>query len=424
MIAIDMVEIDTNTTVLPDEFISHRLGMIPLVSTNCEEGIRYTRVRFYSLSLLGGLFMYFVFQDCTCKEYCQYCSIELRLNVACDESRTMDITSNHLDIVPAGWSENEGEAGEELSKRGENFGHPVGKGMFIAFVNAVSTDLPPIADPNVPPVLICKIRKGQELKVKCIAKKVVFMIPNFACILRHVQGIAKEHAKWSPCSAVSFEYDPYNKLRHTTHWFETDERAEWPLSDNAKEEDPPRDDEVFDFSAKPRKFYIEVETDGSLGPQEVVMRVSPDLQLTFPFVVLTPTFRSQGLAELQTKLANLILGLKTQPELDMIPGGDPNAAQANGLGGPAAGTWGQPEVNGSAGTWDNTSPSAGATGGWGASTSSPGAAGAWGPNPSPAAAGWGTTASPSSSGGGWGNTSGGAGAGWGSPNQQASGWNV
>ena len=42
--AIDLVEIEINTTVLPDEFIAHRLGMIPLVSTNCDEAIRYTRV--------------------------------------------------------------------------------------------------------------------------------------------------------------------------------------------------------------------------------------------------------------------------------------------------------------------------------------------------------------------------------------------
>lgn len=40
-----MVEIHSNTTVLPDEFIAHRLGMIPLNSANCDEGMRYTRVR-------------------------------------------------------------------------------------------------------------------------------------------------------------------------------------------------------------------------------------------------------------------------------------------------------------------------------------------------------------------------------------------
>lgn len=47
-IAIDMVEIEINTTVLPDEFIAHRLGMVPLLSSKCDEAIRYTRVCFWS----------------------------------------------------------------------------------------------------------------------------------------------------------------------------------------------------------------------------------------------------------------------------------------------------------------------------------------------------------------------------------------
>lgn len=40
-----MVEIESNTGVLVDELVAHRLGMIPLVSTNCDEAMRYTRVR-------------------------------------------------------------------------------------------------------------------------------------------------------------------------------------------------------------------------------------------------------------------------------------------------------------------------------------------------------------------------------------------
>ena len=51
-LAIDIVEIESNTSVLPDEFIAHRLGMIPLVSTNCDESIRYNRV---CLILSGSL---------------------------------------------------------------------------------------------------------------------------------------------------------------------------------------------------------------------------------------------------------------------------------------------------------------------------------------------------------------------------------
>lgn len=49
-----MVVIDINTTVLPDEFIAHRLGMIPLVSANCDEAIRYTRVMVTQFELPGS----------------------------------------------------------------------------------------------------------------------------------------------------------------------------------------------------------------------------------------------------------------------------------------------------------------------------------------------------------------------------------
>ncbi|RDB16969.1 DNA-directed RNA polymerase II subunit RPB3 [Hypsizygus marmoreus] len=336
-VAIDMVEIEINTTVLPDEFIAHRLGMVPLGSSNCDEAIRNTR-------------------DCTCLAGCDSCSIMLVLNVACHDHHTMDVTSHHLDVIPPGtpgtWADSEldSEAGEELTKRGQGFGSPVGK------------------DDGSPPVLICKIRKGQELKLRCVAKK----------------GIAKEHAKWSPCSAVSFEYDPYNKLRHTTYWFESDERGEWPLGANAQEEEPPRDNEPFDYNAQPRQFYFEVETDGSLGPQEVVMK---------------------GLAELQTKLANLILGLKTQPELDMLTGGE---QQTNGHA--ADGGWGGGGGGGAGGGWGGATTNAG----WGSTSPTRGGAATNTWSTSPATTGGATSA--------WGG--GAAAAGWGSPDQQANGWNV
>jgi len=179
-------------------------------------------------------------------------------------------------------------------------------------------------------------------------------------------------------------------MRHTTYWYESDERAEWPLSANAQEEEPPRDNEPFDFNAQPRQFYFEVETDGSLGPQEVVMK---------------------GLAELQTKLANLILGLKSQPELGMITGTEP---QSNGH--VAADTWG-------------AGGGGGGGGGWGT-----GGGGGWGGASSPARGGTATSAwstSPATSGGATSTWAGSAAAsaGWGSPEQRspeqrANGWNV
>jgi DNA-directed RNA polymerase II subunit RPB3 len=44
----------------------------------------------------------------------------------------MDVTSNHLEFYIPNTSDfnNQGDFGEELSKRGETFGHPVGKGAF------------------------------------------------------------------------------------------------------------------------------------------------------------------------------------------------------------------------------------------------------------------------------------------------------
>jgi len=57
----------------------------------------------------------------------------LVLNVACHDDNTMDVTSDHLEIIPYPASEDDNmtgqdDPGEELSKRGEYFGHPVGKG--------------------------------------------------------------------------------------------------------------------------------------------------------------------------------------------------------------------------------------------------------------------------------------------------------
>jgi len=104
----------------------------------------------------------------------------------------MEVTSNHLDIVvPGEWSSDpnrsEGDAGDELTKRGERFGHPVGKSTssvfpYFCFIYLARTD-----DPNTPPVLICKIRKGQELKIKCIAKK-VWQARNFCFQTQNFTG--------------------------------------------------------------------------------------------------------------------------------------------------------------------------------------------------------------------------------------------
>ena len=108
--AIDLVQFLENTSVLPDEYIAHRLGLIPLVSMNCDEAIRYTR-------------------DCTCLRGCSFCSVTLELNVKCEDDTTMEVTSNHLEVVPYVNDDDVDtiDTGDEIAKRSPNFGWPVGK---------------------------------------------------------------------------------------------------------------------------------------------------------------------------------------------------------------------------------------------------------------------------------------------------------
>ncbi|KAJ2723478.1 RNA polymerase II subunit 3 [Coemansia sp. Benny D115] len=203
--AIDLVEFIENTSVLADEFIAHRLGMIPL-SSNIVDSFKYSR-------------------DCTCSNYCKECSVEFTLHVKCTEDGTRTVYSTELissnkDVIPVTESDDD---------RG---------------------------------IILLKLRRGQEINVHCIAKK----------------GVAKEHAKWSPCAAVGFEYDPHNNFRHLTYWFEKDIKAEWPLSKNALEETEVDPDAPFDYKAEPSIFYFNVETVGSLEPQAVVIKATRVLQ--------------------------------------------------------------------------------------------------------------------------------------------------
>lgn len=117
--SIDLVEFEANTSVLTDEFIAHRLGLIPLLSADCGTNVVYTR-------------------ECSCTQYCALCSVELTLSVKCTETpadggslsvTTHDLRSVHQQIRPV--FTNDGEPG----------------------------------------ILIAKLRKGQEITLKCIAKK-------------------------------------------------------------------------------------------------------------------------------------------------------------------------------------------------------------------------------------------------------------
>ncbi|XP_059317076.1 DNA-directed RNA polymerases II, IV and V subunit 3-like [Lycium barbarum] len=146
-IAIDLVEIEVNSSVLNDEFISHRLGLVPLTSERAMS-MRFSR-------------------DCDACDgdgQCEYCSVEFYLRVKCLSDQTLDVTSKDLlssdhTVVPVDYT----DASSGFDNNATNKG-----------------------------IIIVKLRRGQELRLRAIARK----------------GIGKDHAKWSPAATVTFMYEP------------------------------------------------------------------------------------------------------------------------------------------------------------------------------------------------------------------------
>lgn len=92
-VAIDLVEIEVNSSVLNDEFIAHRLGLIPLTSDRAMS-MRFSR-------------------DCDACDgdgQCEFCSVEFHLRAKCITDETLDVTSKDLissdhTVVPVDFSD-------------------------------------------------------------------------------------------------------------------------------------------------------------------------------------------------------------------------------------------------------------------------------------------------------------------------------
>lgn len=149
--AIDLVQVSENTSVLNDEFIAHRIGLVPLVSDNVES---------------------FTFHNqCQCTSFCEKCSVRYRLRKKCPPNvDTCEVTSNDIEL----------EAGEDAT-------HGV---VPVRYYNDNGEEEDPI--------LIMKLSKNQMIDFRCIAKK----------------DNAKTHAKWSPVATCIMRMEPIVELNH------------------------------------------------------------------------------------------------------------------------------------------------------------------------------------------------------------------
>ncbi|MCO5610002.1 hypothetical protein L7F22_064237 [Adiantum nelumboides] len=121
---------------------------------------------------------------------CEYCSVEFTLNVKCMSDQTLDVTSHDLvasdqqyPVYPVGFIERSDYNFEDESEPPERRG-----------------------------ILIVKLRRGQELKLRAIARK----------------GIGKDHAKWSPAATITFQYEPEIHINEALmETLTLEEKKEW-----------------------------------------------------------------------------------------------------------------------------------------------------------------------------------------------------
>ncbi|CAM8935334.1 hypothetical protein QQ045_015312 [Rhodiola kirilowii] len=199
-IAIDLVEIETNSSVLNDEFIAHRLGLIPLKSDRAMS-MRFSR-------------------DCDACDgdgQCEFCSVEFHLRAKCINEQTLEVTSKDLyssdhTVVPVDF--NEATGFETNDQRG---------------------------------IIIVKLRKGQELRLRAIARK----------------GIGKDHAKWSPAATVTFMYEPEIHINEEMmEKLSLEEKKSWVASSPSK---------VFDINPDTQQVVI-VDPEAYAYDDEVIKK--------------------------------------------------------------------------------------------------------------------------------------------------------
>ena len=270
--AIDMVQVTENTSPLFDEFIVHRLGLIPLVSEDIDS---------YSFPL-----------NCSCKEGCPKCKVDYDIIVKCDDKQdTTNVTAEH--IIP--------------------------KDKDIKVIPVKYDD----------PIVITKLKKGQSINMTLTAKKGIGKThakwsPVCTCVMKQIPNV--EILKMEPenflnklspdekkkfceaCPTKVFKYDENKNeliidkpekctyceecLIKTQEFINKKDKDDYKKLYNQKEAEgikiPQQNKgpsinyrEVIKVEPKPNEFLFKVETTGALSPKKVIMEAFTILKNKF-----------------------------------------------------------------------------------------------------------------------------------------------
>ena len=275
--AIDMVQVTENTSPLFDEFVVHRLGLVPLISEDIDN---------YNFPL-----------NCSCKEGCEKCKVDYDIMVKCTENSkddTIDVTSD--DIKP--------------------------KNKDIKVV--------PVKYDDHNPIVITKLKKGQSINMTLTAKKGIGKThakwsPVCTCVMKQVPNVeilkmdgdnflnnlsAEEKEKFcEACPTKVFKYDKKEEkiiidkpekctyceecLLKTQEFINKKDKEEFKKLEEQRKRDGEKEKikqnkgpsinyrEVIKVEPKPNEFLFKVESTGALTPKKIITEAFTILKSKF-----------------------------------------------------------------------------------------------------------------------------------------------
>ena len=262
--AIDMVQVTENTSPLFDEFVVHRLGLVPLISEDIDD---------YNFPL-----------NCSCKEGCEKCKVDYDIMVKCNENSkddTIDVTSD--DIKPK-----------------------------IKDIKVV-----PVKYDDHNPIVITKLKKGQSINMTLTAKKGIGKThakwsPVCTCVMKQVPNVeilkmdgdnflnnlsVEEKEKFcDACPTKVFKYDKKEDkiiidkpekctyceecLLKTQEFINKKDKEDFKKLEKQKEKEGKQIiqnkgpsinyREVIKIEPKPNEFLFKVESTGALTPKKII----------------------------------------------------------------------------------------------------------------------------------------------------------
>lgn len=260
--SIEIVLILENETVIFDEFLAHRMGLLPLTSHFVGD----------IPPDMGPGRGFNEYKDCNCFDGCPFCTVEFELDVVNEEDKVMNVT--HFDMTETGKYKRDGW-GEEKEVKLAPFRDP----LLTEEENGRENG-----------ILIAKLKKDQHLKMQCHARK----------------GIPKYHAKFMPVATALYNYQPSVELKdEMVNSLTLDEKIEFVESCPRKVFDLDIEDhvevknlmachfcdecvakaKVFDkkdmvtVKMDPSKFYFTVEAVTKEGPRTAIDVVRAGLRI-------------------------------------------------------------------------------------------------------------------------------------------------